>query len=284
MNNKRIKRTIFIVTLILVCVCIFVYPSLYEYQCKNRYFENFSKNITNEILESNIVIVKQEKKVDEDITSFSWNVGASGVIFDSKDNTYYALTAYHIVKDFENAEYIIMPYGTPTYLEFNKNSETYISSQMYYEQFEKAQLVFADEAYDLAVISFKSEKELKTLPICEDNPKQNEAIMVISNPEGERFVHSYGKIHSKDYYIFDSNDELPPVSTYKHNAYESYGSSGSVVLNEKMEIVGINIGGSTDFMNRFKYGVMVPCELISEFLEKCNQNNTEQQTEVQAIK
>lgn len=143
---------------------------------------------------------------------------------------------------------------------------------------------FPDEAYDLAVISFKSEKKLKVLPICEDNPKYNEAIMVISNPEGERFFHSYGNICSKDYYIFESNDELPPVSTFKHNAYESYGSSGSVVLNKKMEIVGINIGGGRDFMNRFKYGVMVPCELISEFLEKCNKNNTEQQTEVQTIK
>ena len=284
MNHKKKKITIFVVTLILICVCIFAYPSLYEYQCKNRYFEDFENKITNEILESNIVIVKQEKRVAENITSFSWDVGASGVVFDSEDNTYYALTAYHVVRDFENADYIIIPYGVPTYSEYSKNSKTHISNQMYYEQFEKAQLVFADEAYDLAVISFKSEKKLKVLPICEDNPKYNEAIMVISNPEGERFFHSYGNICSKDYYIFESNDELPPVSTFKHNAYESYGSSGSVVLNKKMEIVGINIGGGRDFMNRFKYGVMVPCELISEFLEKCNKNNTEQQTEVQVIK
>ncbi len=284
MNNKKIKITIFVVTLILVCVCIFIYPSLYEYQCKTRYFEDFEKKITNEILESNIVIVKQEKKVTEDVTSFSWDVGASGVIFDSEDNTYYALTAYHVVRDFENADYIIIPYGIPTYSEYSKNSNTHISNQMYYEQFEKAQLVFTDEAYDLAVISFKSDKELKVLPICEDNPKYNEAIMVISNPEGEKFIHSYGKICSKDYYIFESNDELTPVSIFKHNAYESYGSSGSVVLNKEMEIVGINIGGGRDFINRFKYGAMVPCELISEFLKKCNQNNTEQQTEVQAIK
>ena len=274
MNHKNEKITIFVVTLILICVCILAYPSLYEYQCKNRCFEDFENKITNEILESNIVIVKQEKRVAENITSFSWDVGASGVVFDSEDNTYYALTAYHVVKDFENADYIIIPYGVPTYSEYSKNSKTHISNQMYYEQFEKAQLVFADEAYDLAVISFKSEKKLKVLPICEDNPKYNEAIMVISNPEGERFFHSYGNICSKDYYIFESNDELPPVSTFKHNAYESYGSSGSVVLNKKMEIVGINIGGGRDFMNRFKYGVMVPCELISEFLEKCNQNNT----------
>lgn len=284
MNHKKKKITIFVVTLILICVCIFAYPSLYEHQCKNRYFEDFSKKITNEILESNIVIVKQERNIAEDVTTFSWNVGASGVVFDSEDNTYYALTAYHVVRDFENADYIIIPYGVPTYSEYSKNSKTHISNQMYYKQFEKAQLVFADEAYDLAVISFKSEKKLKVLPICEENPKYNEAIMVISNPEGERFVHSYGNICSKDYYIFESNDKLLPVSTFKHNAYESYGSSGSVVLNKKMEISGINIGGGRDFMNRFKYGAMVPCELISEFLEKCNQNNTKQQTEVQAIK
>lgn len=268
MNNKKIKITIIVAALILVCICIFIYPSLYEYQCKTRYFEDFAKKITNDILESNIVIVKQEKKIENNTTT--WNSGASGVIFDSKNNTYYALTAYHVVKDFENADYIIIPYGVPTYSEYSKNSETHISLQTYYEQFEKAQLVFADEEYDLAVISFKSEMKLNALPICENNPKHNEEIMVISNPEGERFVHSYGKIFSKDYYIFQSNDELPPVRTFKHNAYESYGSSGSAVLNKEMEIVGINIGGGTDFMNRFKYGVMVPCELISEFLKKYN--------------
>ena len=171
------------------------------------------------------------------------------------------------MKDFENTDYIIIPYGEPTFSEYCKKSKSHVSSEMYYEQYEKARVVFMDEEYDLAVISFKSEKAINVLPISKNNPKYDEKIMVISNPEGERFVHSYGTILSKDYYVFESDDELLPVKTFKHNAYESYGSSGSVVLNQEMEIVGINIGGGTDFINRFKYGTMVPCELISDFLD-----------------
>lgn len=271
MNKKRkIQLTVFLISIIciLVSVCILVYPSVHEYQCKTRCFKDFEKKVTDDILKSNIVIVKyEEKKESENITSFSYSVGASGVVFDSEGDTYYALTAYHVVKDFENADYIIIPYGAPSYSDYSKNSESYVSNEMYYGQFEKATVVLADEKYDLAVISFKSEEPLNLLTLNEKNPQYSEKIMVISNPEGERFVYSFGTITSKDYYVFESNDGLLPVNTLKHNAYENYGSSGSAVLNQEMKIVGINIGGGTDFLNRFKYGVMVPCELINEFLE-----------------
>ena len=270
MDNKNNKKKIIVVTLIFVfvCVCAFIYPSVYEYQCKTRYSGDFDKKITNDILESNIAIVKQDKKITENITSISWDVGASGVIFRADGDTYYALTAYHVVKDFQNTEYIIIPYGAPTYSEYKKSSESYVSGEMYYEQFEKATIVFIDEEYDLAVISFESKEPLNVLSVSEDNPNTNEKIVVISNPEGERFVYSFGVITSKDYYLFESNDELLPVNTFTHNAYIASGSSGSAVLNEEMRIVGINIGGGTDFMNRFKYGAMIPCELIHEFLQK----------------
>lgn len=267
-KNKKIQTTVIVISVIsvLVSACIFIYPSVYEYYCETRHFDEFEKNITNDVFESNIVIVKYEEKVAGNITSFSYSAGSSGVIFYSEDDIYYALTAYHVVRDFENADYIVIPYGAPTYSEYSKNSETYVSNEKYYGQFEKAQLVFADEEYDLAVISFKSEKILNVLPIRENNPQYNERILVISNPEGERFMCSYGTISSKDYCVFESNDGLLPVNTFKHNAYIAPGSSGSAVLNQEMEIVGINIGGNTDFMRRFKYGAMVPCELIYEFL------------------
>ena len=69
-----------------------------------------------------------------------------------------------------------------------------------------------------------------------------------------------------DYYLFETKDGLPASRTLKHNAYEAPGSSGSVALNEDMEIVGINIGGATDAFGRFKFGVMVPCELVNIFI------------------
>ncbi len=271
MDNAKNKKNIITIGIslisILSIICVLIYPSVYEYQSKARHFDDFEKGITNDILESNIVIVKYEEMEKDNVTTFSYSVGASGVIFDSENDTYYALTAYHVVQDIENADYIVMPYGSPTYSEYCKDSESHIPNELYYEQFEKAQIVCVDEEYDLAVISFKSDQELTTLSICNNNPQYNEKIMVISNPKGERFVCSYGTILSRKYYVFTSDDKLPSTNTFKHSAYISSGSSGSVVLNQQMEIVGINIGGGTDFMNRFRYGAMVPCELVCEFLK-----------------
>ena len=60
------------------------------------------------------------------------------------------------------------------------------------------------------------------------------------------------------------------TKTMKHNAYIDEGSSGSVVLNHNMDVVGINIGGGTNIYNKFVYGAMVPSELILEFLVENN--------------
>jgi S1-C subfamily serine protease len=270
-DKKRIQTTKIIISIIgiLILVGIWIYPSVYEYRCKTRHYEDFEKKITDNVLESNIVIIKSEKeKVSENDISLSYGAGASGIIFDKEGDTYYALTAYHVVKDFENADYIIIPYGEPSYSEYRKNSELYVPLEMYYEQFAKATVVFGDEEYDLAVISFESKEPLNALSINQHNPQYHDKIMAISNPEGERFIYSFGTINSKDYHVFETNDGLLSVNTFKHNAYVNHGSSGSVALNEEMKIVGINIGGGTDFLNRYRFGVMVPCELILEFLEK----------------
>ena len=272
-KNKKIRAAVIAVVAlcVLASACVLIYPSVYEYQCKLRCFDELEKEITDDILESNIVIVKHEKKEAEGVTNFSWSAGASGVVFASRENTYYALTAYHVVKDFEQAEYIVIPYGAPSYAECRENSETYLSNTMYYERFGTAQVVFAKEEYDLAVIAFQSEKKLSVLPIAEGNPKQKEEIVVISNPEGERFACSYGTVRSEEYFVFESGDDLLPVNTLKHSAYVNHGSSGGAVLNQDMEVVGINIGGGSDFWNRVRYGAMVPCEVVKEFLESQEQ-------------
>ena len=272
MNKKKISIILLIISVIclLISMTIFIYPTIYDYQCKIRHYSDFESKATDEIMKSNIVVVKYEEKVNGNVTSFSYGIGSSGVVFASDEDRYYALTAYHVVKNSDMAEYIIVPYGAPTLEEYRENSNTHISAGMYYEKFSKAKVEFADESYDLAVISFESDEEINVLQLSETNPGYNEKIMVIGNPEGERFLKSYGRIKSKDYFVFDSGDGLPPTKVYKHNAYENHGSSGSVVLNEDMKIVGINIGGGTDSLGRFKYGAMVTCEQVNEFLGKWN--------------
>lgn len=270
MNKKKISIILFVVSALclLTSLIILIYPTIYDYQCRTRYYSDFESKATDEIMKSNIVVVRYEEKANGNVTSMSYGLGSSGVVFASDADKYYALTAYHVVKDCDMVEYIIVPYGAPTIEECRENSETHIPNGMYYEQFSRAKVEFADEEYDLAVISFETDCTINMLDLSEANPKYNEKIMVIGNPEGERFIKSYGRIKSKDYFVFDSEDGLSPTKAYKHNAYENHGSSGSVVLNEDMKIVGINIGGGTDSLGRFKYGAMVPCEQIKEFLEK----------------
>ena len=245
----------------------FLFPTLLEYRCKIRNFDDFEGQITSDIMNSNIVIVEHEEKIEsEGVVHSTYGVGASGVIFKQDKNVYYALTAYHVVKNYPNAEYFIIPYGAPTYSEYRKQSDVYVPNEEYYGQFEKAEVVSADEKYDLAVIAFESEEPLNTLSIEKENPVYKEKLAVISNPMGERFGTTYGIIKSKEYYTFESDDELVATKAFKHNAYIDSGSSGSAVLNKNMNIIGINIGGGTNVFNKFVYGAMVPCELIWDFL------------------
>ena len=268
--KKKIIMTICIVTAFSLLI-VFILPLLLEYRCKTRSFDEFEEKITDSIMKSNIVIVEhEEKKESEGVIHSSYGIGASGVIFKQDGDMYYELTAYHVVKHYLDAEYFIIPYGAPTYSEYRQQSDVHVPNEEYYGQFEKATVILADENYDLAVISFKSDETLNTLSIEDVNPVYNEKIAVISNPMGERFLTTFGIIRSKEYYAFESDDEMVATKTMKHNAYIDEGSSGSVVLNHNMDVVGINIGGGTNIYNKFVYGAMVPSELILEFLVENN--------------
>lgn len=48
----------------------------------------------------------------------------------------------------------------------------------------------------MAVISFESDKQISVVQIAETMPEKGDRIAVISNPEGEKFVSTYGKIKS----------------------------------------------------------------------------------------
>lgn len=269
-RRKKIIMTISIVTALYLLIA-FILPLLLEYRCKTRSFDEFEEKITDNIMKSNIVIVDyKEKKESGHVIRWSYGIGASGVIFKQDGDMYYALTAYHVVKDYLDAEYFIIPYGAPTYSEYRQQSDAYVLSEDYFGQFEKATVILADENYDLAVISFKSDETLNTLSIEDVNPVYNEKIAVISNPMGERFLITFGTIRSKGCYPFESDDGSVATKTLKHNAYINEGSSGSVVLNNNMDIVGINIGGTTNIYKKFVYGAMVPSEVILEFLAENN--------------
>lgn len=272
-NNSKLYIKILIifiaVLLVTVIAVLFVVPEIHDRQCRTRYNEELDRYIDSSVLSANICVVKYEETSNGNVTNFSYSLGASGVIYEKKQDTYYALTAYHVVADAkENTRFLIQPYGTLPYSQSGEGG-SHLSLEEYYRQFPSAKVEYCDESCDLAVISFSTSKDLGVLDIAESNAKKDTEIAVISNPEGQRFIRSFGSIISDIPIMFSGNDSQSTNTAIQHDAYVAPGSSGSAVLSfnsGKAEIVGINIGGGTNFMGKFQYGAMIPCHQIKYFL------------------
>ncbi len=266
-NSKLYLKILLIFTLIilaLITAVLFVFPSLYENECKTRINQELEEKLKGDILTSNICVIRRKSKIIGDMEELTFSAGASGVIFEKQAGVYYALTAYHVVADAdENTKFLIQPSFVPP---FSEATDTVAD---YYKQFPAAEIEYYSKEYDLAVLRFRSAQNFGVLNIAESNAKKGTEIAVVSNPDGERFVHTFGSVVSDDMIFFSGSDGAESSFIIKHNAYIAPGSSGSAVLsfnNGKAEIVGINIGGASDFMGRFSYGAMIPCQHVRIFL------------------
>jgi len=269
-GKKQKKRAYWLlfasILLLVVSICIVVYPSIYARQCKTRVYSDIDAKA--ETVESaNLRVVGVKEEFEENVTTTAYSAGASGVIFRRDGDVYYALTAYHVVKN--NSYTLIGTVNTPTYSEYRKEGNK--SQYSYYSNFPEAKTEYLSEEADLAIISFKCEEDLAVAQLSASDPSKGTRILVIGNPdnaEKQYFLRNYGVITNAEYTTFATNDGQLPSLVFKHNAYESHGSSGSGVYDENLNLVGINIGGGTDAFNRFKYGVMTPIEQILKCIDE----------------
>lgn len=265
MNN--IEKT---VTIALIISCLFMVS------CTDNSdeYKNFSASLSEEVLSANIILIPLNYEANgEDGVSSSISYGAnfSGVIFEQLESTYYALTAYHAVDDWDNSEFIILTYNVPLYKDLEH--EEHIGLSAYYEQFPRAKLEYYDETYDLAIISFESNAVLYTLDISEMAPQYGDNVTVISSPDGEeRNMITFGKITSQEPVEFGDEEGKTQHKIVEHSAYENAGSSGSVLLNEELLIIGINLGGRTNCFGKFICGMAMPSDKIIDFINGWSEN------------
>lgn len=257
-----------LVTLASVTAVLFVVPGIYENDCKTRVYEDLDERINSSVLLANICITRREETTHGNLTEYSYSLGASGVIISKNQGKYYALTANHVVEEKDpsvNTSFFVQIYGMQSYSQ-NEQSGGHLSLEEYYSKLPAAKVEYSDEKYDLAIISFYTSVDLNVLPLAKADASSGDRIAVVSNPDGQRFVHSFGNIVSDEQIVFSAGDGKSDNMTIQHNAYTAPGSSGSAVLSENMEIVGINIGGATDFMGRYRYSAMIPLRQIKLFL------------------
>lgn len=261
--NKQ--KIFYLVTIIVVLTAqifaVGIWPSVYEHMCKNRSDDEMAAQIDSNayIQDAAINVIR----VTESEGQTSWSDGASGIIFGKKGDTYYALTAYHVIHSGEEGYFCVRTSKTPSRDGYgpDRNPE-------YYSLMPKAKVEFENEASDLAVISFESEDELAAAKISADTVKKGDKIAVIANIPGESFFSlKYGKISTARLTDFKADDYQSTNKVVKHSVYTTEGGSGAAVFNKSMEICGINIGGKSDVFGRFKHSVMIPGDQISQTID-----------------
>lgn len=195
------------------------------------------------------------------------SAGASGVIIGKEGNRYFVLTANHVISELENVDKtktIIMDYNDLDY----KIGEKFIGMEEYYNRFPEIKLEHISIKYDLALISFISYEDYTVLPISKDNIRYGNKVASMSNPYGKRNIVSVGKIGRKKLWHFEDEAGKVEYPIIIHSAVLSVGSSGSALINEDLEIVGINLGGNENLFHQFISGMAIPDNRIRAFLEE----------------
>lgn len=257
-----------LLTLVSILMIIFFLPFIKPIinEVMNRDFIDEVKRLA---LPANIKIVQLNYSTGYNSSSIGVSAGASGVIFRKEGNRYFALTALHVVselRDVDKTQTVVLGYDDKDIEK--ENMGTGVAN--YYLQFPKVKVDFKSEKYDLAIISFVSDKDYTVLSLADDKPKYWDKVATMSNPFGERNIVTAGRLGSRKIWHYEDEIGTFDYTIIKHSALTSQGSSGSALLNEDMEIVGINLGGNENFFRQFISGMAIPNEQIQEFLKEWN--------------
>jgi serine protease Do len=174
----------------------------------------------------------------------------SAVIIKKEGKKYYIMTNYHVVHLTDNY------------------SHRYTVEDIY-SNTARATVVFTDKDYDLAILEFQSDQEFDPLPLARKNPKVGAMVFSIGNPLGRNNIITAGKVLS---YSRIKNDQFQTdYDVIIHDAVIRSGSSGSMLINDNYEIVGLNTWGIGDKVIRdYVNGGAMPVEKIRECLQKNN--------------
>jgi len=266
---KKKKKTIRIIIVLLIFIAFFL-PSIKTSIYQSMY-KGFIEEVEEYALSSNIKIVQLQYTNQGNSSSSSVSAGASGVIIRRESDKCYALTAEHVIKELEDVDktqIIVMGCDQLDYNDYLSEGGEYQGVANYYQQFPEAIVEYANEKYDLAIISFHADDDYTVLSIATEMPKYGDVVASISNPYRERNIVTIGKVSSIKPRPFGDKAGNMQYPIIKHTARISEGSSGSALLNEDMEIVGINIGGGENIFRMFVNGMAMPSDRIHAFLDE----------------
>lgn len=186
----------------------------------------------------------------------------SGVIYEQEAGWYYALTNNHVVaEDPEFPEYTMIVYDC-------------------YGNMYEGSVVDSSAEDDLAVVKFPAQEdiageypELKIIGFADDNPDTGDVVASVGAPDGKFNSVTLGRV--RGYSTVQLSEEVSSSSVAYpvvcHTAITHQGSSGGMLLNERLEIVGVNFAGAVnedgDGGEQFVEGYAIPLKKVLAFLD-----------------
>lgn len=253
MMKKLAKNFLLFVTISCVFFCSCGFIDNNEIFSDNIDYVELINNVTLVAMKSNVKIISGEvngKKVDNIFLG-------SGAIIKKKENksnntnAYYCVTNNHVVAG--NGQRIFKVYD-------------------YCGVENDAELLFSSVNYDLAVLKFESKSELLSIKLSETNPSVGDVVVSVGQPESQLNAITVGEV-LKFEKLPQSEDVSSKVDfdVVVHNAYINNGSSGGMLLNKDVELVGVNYAGlenkEGESLNEY---LAVPVLKLIEFLTNNN--------------
>ncbi len=251
------KRLLFIMMLfVLTLSLVACEPATYDdvFSAYQTYLTDHSSDYDDLMETYNTInqdIVYATVTVKNYIAELSFSSIGSGVIFDEDDTSYYVMTNSHVIggdSSYIHAISIIDIEGT-----------SYDGTLIAYET-----------SYDLAVVKFtKTEKTLRVMDMAMENLNRRTPIIVLGHPDGQVNAITLGYfIEMTEISMSDSSIGQIDFEVYRLDSPVQPGSSGSVVINESYQMVGLIFAGNFDEDDgQTNYAYAIPIESVYEFLE-----------------
>jgi len=212
-----------------------------DYQSKIDYYNTLS---TRTILS----VVKIETIRYMPLSSSS----GSGVIFTQDEQHYFILTNNHVIYT-ENEDRTVF-----SVFDYQGNKYT-------------ASLVASDTSYDLAILRItKGNLVIENLKFASKNPQIGERTAILGYPHEQANAITLGKVLS-----YQNVNISDPISDVIHVDFDvivsdtpvKQGSSGSVVVNNQYQLIGILFAGNFSESEDFStFSFSIPVEKVIEFL------------------
>ncbi len=208
------------------------------------------------------ILIKSIFSNDNDNSYFESS--GSGVILSFDGSNYYCLTNNHVIyrhNEYKNSNYYIYDYN-------NNEFEGHI--------------LYNDNKYDLALLYFDKKDNygsihdnLGTIKFSKYMPNINDKLITISNPKKNKNQIDYGSyLELKNFTPDISNLDKSNIEfkVMAHSCYLDDGSSGSMLLDDNLYLVGINFATQVNNAGEYEYSYAIPYYKIIEFVNDYMKN------------